>query len=216
MTVPPDLPPEVLEFLDRAAEFNSEELCINVLDRAESVRQTALLRDMEVAALMGLVQLDDANDSNPYCCITRGPAAGMVIHFSHDPEPVIKFPSLDFFAGFLISLKAQGIALWDTERSAPEHPDQMALGLALRELAASTDEHAQFLICTYLPTLRADPADVLGTLAAHPDFFVRESAAEALGMARIPGTRGLLDTLATDQHGQVKSAARRSLDRWAA
>ena len=216
MTASLELPPEVREFLDRAAEFNSGPLGIHVLDPAESARQTALLREMEVADRMGLIQLDDANDSNPYCYITSGPAAGMVIHFSHDPEPVIKFPSLDFFAGFLIALKAQDTALWDTEKSAPEHPDQMALGLALRELAGSDDEHAQFLICTYLPTLRADPAAVLGTLAAHPDFFVRESTAEVLGVARIADSRGLLETLAGDRHGQVKSAAQRSLDRWKA
>jgi hypothetical protein len=43
---------------------------------------------------MGLVVLNDTDDSDHYCVITRGPAAGAVVIMPHGDSPSFAFPSL--------------------------------------------------------------------------------------------------------------------------
>jgi hypothetical protein len=55
------------------------------------------MRGIPVVDLLGLWVLDVANDSNPFAYISKGECSGMIIHFSHDPEPKIAFFSLERF-----------------------------------------------------------------------------------------------------------------------
>lgn len=58
-----DYPAEVLAFLRDAAKLNEPSLGINVLGQAASAKYTELLRDIAVFDQLGLIALDDANDS---------------------------------------------------------------------------------------------------------------------------------------------------------
>jgi hypothetical protein len=48
----------------------------------------------DAAEEMGLVVLNDTDDSDHYCVITRGPAAGAVVIMPHGDSPSFAFPSL--------------------------------------------------------------------------------------------------------------------------
>jgi hypothetical protein len=203
------LPDDVSSLLRRRDQFNDEELRINLLDEPKAL---ARLASDPIWGRLGLVTLDDAGDSNPYVLITRGVCAGMVAHFSHDPEPQVEFASLQEFEYHLCDLRRRRVAIDAEDRVPPAHPDQAALSGALLELACADDDaDAAWLICFYADLLHDDQHGVLKVLATHRDFFVREAAAQTLGRADVPHRRALLEQLAVDGHGQVAAAARRSI-----
>ena len=207
------IPSEVAALISRRDELNSSDLMINVLDLAASAKATSDMQSMSVGRHLGLVVLDDANDSNPYCYITGGVAAGMVVHFNHDPEPRIEFESLDAYESFLRGLHARNEALGEVEVAAPPHANQVALAAVLSELARTTGhEDAEFLLCLYLPLLRGEHLQLLERLRVHEDFFVREAVAEAIGSARLTGADAVARALLEDPHPQVRSAAIRALE----
>lgn len=208
--LPASLPADVVAFLSRREEFNDDELDIHLLDEQQALSR---LIASDIWGRLGLVTLDDGRDSNPYVLITRGVCTGMVSHFFHDPEPRIEFVTLADFEAFLLDLRRRRVPLDAEDRVPPAHPEQAALAGALRELACADDDaDADWLICFYLPLLRSDPGHVLEVLAHHDNFFVRESAAEALARIDDPNLKHLLARLAADTHPQVADAARRSID----
>src|SRR4051812_18459367 len=70
-------------------------LDIKILELADAIKQTQGIHDyVLIGKSMGLFVLDDANDSNPYCYVTRGPARGCILHLYHDGDPAIEYSSL--------------------------------------------------------------------------------------------------------------------------
>ena len=183
-TPEPSLPSDVVALLRRRDEINDADLRIHLLDEQRSL---ARLSDISIWGRLGLVTLDDAEDSNPYVLITRGVCAGMVAHFFHDPEPQVEFATLYGFEAFLLDLRRRRMPLDGEDRFATAHPDQAALAGALRELAcADDDDDASWLICLYAPLLRRNPGGALNVLATHDDFGIREAAAAALARVDAP------------------------------
>jgi hypothetical protein len=204
------LPEEVSRFLRLRHELNTADLMINVLDEEASARFSSSMQSMSIGKRLGLYVLDDANDSNPYCFITGGIAAGMVVHFNHDPEPRIEFGTLDAFEKFLRALRMENKELGEYPVPSPEHPNQMALAAVLAELSRAEDEDSEFLLCLYLPLLRGEHKGLLQQLGKHGSFFVREAVADAVGAARLPSTQDIIRSLAADPHPQVRAAAIRA------
>jgi HEAT repeats len=205
----PPLPDDVVSLLRRRDELNDAELGIHLLDEQ---RALARLDTSSIWGRLGLVTLDDAEDSNPYVLITGGVCRGMVAHFFHDPDPQVEFASLQDFEGHLRDLRRRRMPLDEEDRLPAAHPEQAALAGALLELACADDDaHASWLICFYAPLLRDDHREVLAVLATHDDFFVREAAAEALGRVDVREATDLLKRLAADGHPQVAAAARRAI-----
>lgn len=206
-----NLPAEVLRLLRLRDELNAPDLMINVLDEDACVRWSQDLQSTSVGRRLALYALDDANDSNPYCYIGAGVAAGMVVHFNHDPEPRIEFDSMAAFEAFLRSLRDNGEELGTIDVASPAHPDQTALAAALRELMRDDDaDDAEFLLCLYLPLLRGEHSTLLADLGVYDNFFVREALADVIGTGSLPGSDALLQALAADAHPQVRNAAQRA------
>ncbi len=206
------VPEDVESFFTRARSLNDPALLINILEPASSAAYTESLRGIPVANRLGLIALDDANDSNPYCLITNGPASGMVVHFSHDPEPKIEFLSLDAFEAFLVKLHEQRACIFEMDAPLVSHPDQSLLDASILSLIdEQPSDEVEFLICLYLPLLRGDHAYLLARLATYDNFLVREAVAEAIGSAGLSGSKEILVKLTGDLHPQVQSAAVRAL-----
>jgi len=212
LELPIDTPGEVREFLRNRDKLNEPALQINILSEAASAKYTAAMRAMSVGDRLGLIVLDDANDSNPYCYIANGPASGMIVHFNHDPEPKIEFSNLNAFRDFLTELRNKGKPIWSAEVPSPAHPNQELLVRSLTELADSPpDDDVQFFTCLYLPLLRGEQAELLRQLAQSRDFFVRESVADHIGTFQVASSEALVLDLASDAHPQVRSAAMRAI-----
>ena len=201
------LPPDVLELQARRATLSSPEHRINVYSAAECQSYTQALRSFDDGRILGLVALGNAGDSNPYCLVTRGVAAGMVLHYFHDDQPLVEFAGLPAFEGFLLDLRAGT----DTPREPPVHPRQAELAAAIEELRRYEDEGASSFMLVYLPLLAGDHRRLLHALCEHESVHVRQALVEVIVRGRVTGSSDLLQILVADGDGQVRSAARRAL-----
>ena len=207
-----ELPKDVVEFLSAAASVRTPALRINPLSLQQCIAASTRFREIPVAAELGLVVLDDADDSNPYCLITRGPASGMVVHFSHDSEPTLAFPDL---AAFLHSLRAavrdnRSIDHLERHRFSPL-PDQPALRSTLHALLESDDDDAPLVLAILFPLLDPDERDIVLLAASNIDFLIREIA--ALFVEAHPAVHfcQMAQALSEDPYPQVAGPARRAL-----
>ena len=164
-------------------------------------------------AELGLIVLDDADDSNPYALIMRGPASGMVVHFSHDPEPALAFPDL---ATFLNALSAavrddRNIDHLERHRFSPL-PNQPALRSTLQGLLESDDEDAPLLVAILFPLLDPDERDTV-RLAGSALLLSHAGGRRALrrGPSRGALPRDSPVRLSEDSYTQVADPARRAL-----
>jgi hypothetical protein len=207
-----DLPADVQVFLREAAELRDAKRRINPLTLDECEESTAAYQSIPIFAELGLIALDDASDSNPYCLITQGPAAGMIVHFCHDGDQEIRYPNLD---AFLEALRAAGRRGLDIDQLPREtiasHSDQPQLADYLRTLFARDDDDVPTLVAIHLPLLDPQSLDLIGQAARHDDFLIREVAARFIATHPAVAHRGLAEGLARDQYPQVANPARRAL-----
>jgi hypothetical protein len=156
---------------------------------------------------LGLWFLDDANDSNPFAYISKGPCAGMIIHFSHDPEPAITFSSLASFLAKMHGAGKLGLDIDDIENDSLSLP----LNKDIYCLAQEDTDEATALITYYLPVCSLLEDQTKASLLEHSDFFVRE--AFALFLTRVPCENDLefAEHLANDRHPQVAREGKKAL-----
>jgi hypothetical protein len=164
------------------------------------------MQGVPVFERLGLWVLDDANDSNPYAFVSKGPCAGMVMHVSHDDDTCIAFASL---TAFLEALRAIGESEGDIDDLAY---DVLNLGLdaELENLAREDSEDAVFLICAYLPASAPLGEAAQAALLVHDDFFVREALAEYIARNPRAQDADTVRQLAADVHPQVANAGKKA------
>jgi hypothetical protein len=206
------LPDEVLAFLADAEVLRDESLYINPLSPAECARQTELIRGVSIADALGLIVLDDANDSNPFCYVTVGPARGMVLHFSHDFGPAFRFLNLSMFLAALRAAHDGRLKIDHLPMSRlPPHPDQSMIRALLQVQLASPDEDAAALFTLYVRLLDPRDLEIINLGANNVDFLVREAVAEFLADNPLVEHRAILTTLASDGYPQVCRPAQQAL-----
>lgn len=198
-------PNDLVAFYRNAVNHpNYPEGRINCLPFQEAKEHTGDMKGISVVDRLGLWVLTDANDSNPYCYITRGPCCGLIIHFSHDPEPEIAFSSLKSFCA---ALNEAGVRGQDIDEVKKESIG-LSLDTAMVELSEEDSEDAVFLLTTYLPVCSSLEAGTKSVLVGHADFFVREAFAVFLARIASGQDTALADRLAGDQHPQVARAGK--------
>jgi hypothetical protein len=207
-------PAEVIAFLRDVKSPRSLEPRIGLLTLDQSRRYSGALQEFPVGQSLGLIALNDANHSNPFCYISRGIARGMVVHFSHDPEPELRFPDLESFRHSLATVVQDGRDI-DELPGEPlrPHKDQQELARTLAEFTGRNDGDTEFLICLLVPLLAPDQAEVIDRLANHESFFVRERTAKFIASHPHPGLRPVAERLALDSHPQVARPGKEALSR---
>lgn len=207
-------PPDVLALLRDSPAPADPDLLINPLSLDESRRISTMLQQMDVGRELGLIALDDANDSNPYCYISRGVARGMVVHFSHDPEPEIQFVDLAGFRRSLVAAIQERRDIHELRHEPlPPHKDQAQLADALRDLLSRDDDNAEFLLCLLVPLLAPQELPIIESLAAHSNFFVRQSMADFIERHPLTAHLAVAERLSQDRHPQVARPGKRALGR---
>ncbi len=162
------VPDEVLAFLSSASDLNDDALGINILSPEQCAVQTAAIRGIPAWDPLELFVLDNANDSNPFCLVTRGPAAGMVMHLIHDSDEHFSFANLHAFRIHLVEMKEAGSEVWpmvaDFKPGLPLVPE--VVDDIDRLLAVQGDEAAEWLICRYLQLAPLDDLERMQALGA--------------------------------------------------
>ncbi len=92
-----NIPNEVNEFWSHVRPMNNVAKGINFLQAEVSSSYADSLSQIEVFEVLGLIPLEDSNNSNPVCYVTAGCAAGVVMLLSHDEGSKIIFNSLSDF-----------------------------------------------------------------------------------------------------------------------
>ena len=165
-----------------------------------------------VAETMGLVVLNDTDDSDHYCVITRGPGVGTVVLWAHDDGPSFAYPSLEILRDVMERAASEGTEIWDIEPGAPApHPDQAALRERLRAVLTNDDDDSAAVHGMLLPLVEPDDVETLRVAATESDFLIREIAARFMASAPRPSQLALLEVLATDNYPQVANPALEAL-----
>lgn len=207
-------PAELWEFFREAPTMVRDELGIHPLTEAESLTYSRALHKFAFGERLGLVALDDANDSNPFCLVTKGLLRGAVLHLVHDDAPRIRFYSLAAYRRSLVDAHDQGLHIDDLP--VPElqpFVDQSALANLLAGLGGEAGDWAVEQLCLFVPLLVPQDPVLLARLATHKDMFVREAVAELLAYRPRRGLEAVAQRLAADAYRQIADPARRAIER---
>lgn len=208
-----DAPAELLAFLDQAASLQSEPLGIAVLGRDACRDYSRDVRGTALGEALGLIALEDANNSRPHCYVAQGPAAGMVLQFNRADGQSLRYPSLAAFAAALQAALADGTHIEDLAPTAIPPSAQQAEIVArlLGALGPRADQDAcadaAATVELLLPQLHPDNLPVLEALAADTDFYIREYVALFLERHARLEYEALARHLAEDGIGQVARPA---------
>jgi hypothetical protein len=190
---------------------NDPELSINILSLPSAINYTAgIHRHAILGAPFGLIALEDANNSNPYCYVTKGPTAGSVMYLCHDGDSRIAFSSLRGFMAAIDTAIANRTRIDDLPRDPAlaglDRSDIVAHVARLAEGNGAIEE-----ICVLVPLLSTTEAGLVNVLSQHPDFFVREVVAHLLVAYPNIDLFVAAERLAADPHPQVARPGKRAL-----
>ena len=207
-------PAELWAFFREAPTLVQDDLGIHPLTEGESRAYSRALHKFSLGERLGLVVLDDANDSNPFCLVTTGLLRGSVLHLVHDDAPHIRFDSLAAFRRSLVEARDRGLHIDDLPVP-PLQPfgDQPALANLLAELSREAGDWAVEQLCLHVPLLVPHDPVLLERLARHRDLFVREAVAELLLERPTRGLDAIALRLAADSYRQIADPARRAVER---
>lgn len=193
---PPD---DLASHFSATPQPHSPDLSINLLNLDDLLDYTKGIQDTFIGKPLGLVVLDDANNSDPFCYVTRGPARGLVLQLKHDDASAFAFSSLNRFVDAIQHAMETDQTIDDLvfDKDFPS-VDQSKLVNYLQN-QCEYDGIAE-VICVLITLVREPPEILIAALAAHDDFYVRESLAEFI--AQNPRTTLLpaATMLADDPH----------------
>jgi hypothetical protein len=206
-------PPDDLVALYSSAVPANPRLGIKILELAEASKYTRAIQEHSLLGKpMGLFALDDANDSNPFCYITRGPARGCILHLFHDDDTAVEYPSL---AAFLKALKtALENQLHIDDLSGKDFRpklDQELLGNHISRLVEADTDAAECELTVLARLLDTERVDSVRSLVQHPSFFVREAAAQLIASHPNVQLIAMAESLANDPHPQVARPGKTAL-----
>jgi hypothetical protein len=202
------LPDEVVAFLGAVPADPFSPLAPEAAARATD----ELRRAYPLAKELGLVVLNDSGDSDVYCYVTRGPAAGAVLLVPHDDGLSFAFSSLTALDAALRAAAAAGTAIYELAPGTPAPAaDQAGVREAVRAALADDGEDEANFLGVYLPLLAPDDVETLRLAVESRDFLVREVAAGFMAAAPRAAQVPLLEALCRDTYGQVWRPARRAL-----
>jgi hypothetical protein len=203
-----DAPLELLAYFDDSDALRATALSINPLTRRAAVEYAESIRQVPVGEQLGLVPLEDADNSKPFCYITRGPATGMILQFNRGDGQTLRYPSLASFVSALRRAKESGIDIEDLEPvPIPAAAKQADISIRLIEALSMEPREAEFAVEHLLPLLDPENIDVLDRLSQADNFLIRECV--AIFLERNPRTQHehMAQRLAADKYGQVASPA---------
>lgn len=208
-----DEPPEDLVALYTETLPHEPRLGIKVRELADAIKYTKAIHDRTLLGRsMGLFALDDANDSNPFCYVTRGPLRGCILHLHHDDDSAIEFSSLSAFIGALRSAVKEASHIDDMSgKELRPKIDQRALADRIAVLLQADTDEAECELTLLTGLLDTSQTELVRQLAGHSSFFVRESVARLVAAYPTAHLVDVAESLANDRHPQVARPGKTAL-----
>lgn len=163
---------------------------------------------------LGLVPLDEANDSNPYCYVLKTPMSGCVFHYSHDGDRIFKFTSIENWVRSLSKAGEESKSIDDIEYE--KRVDSKDVPALCRYIESTYDNETGYFSegTVYLiQGLNEDCLSIIEKLAINSDFFIREAVAQLISDKPCLQYMNVAQLLSNDKYGQVSGPAKIALKR---
>lgn len=209
----PEAPRELADLYDQGQLPEYPDLRIEFMSLEGALDYTQALARWWVPDELGLWALNDANDSNPYGYITKGPCKGAILHFFHDDGPTVDFPDL---ASFVAAMEAAGQAGLDIDLMKKTEKPTYDCKEAIESLLQEGNIENETMICLYIDCSEDLPDHLVTEAAEHESLHIRESIAIWLTRNPAPQHLPLAKALAEDRAGQVArpgKVARKAINR---
>ncbi|MGO3889399.1 MAG: hypothetical protein ACTJHW_00355 [Paenalcaligenes sp.] len=155
--------------------------------------QTALLSPIEVQEYsdefsfhpavqqLGGYVVDELDTSNHHLLVTTGPLAGSVYYLSHDDDSRVVFASASDFLAAVLEAHETEQEICDLHPAlSPLANDQSALSTLITELLDSSDDEAEDLLPSLLPSADLTDLTLLQRLATSDNFYLGEALANEI------------------------------------
>ena len=209
----PEAPAELAELYARGSLPAYPDSRIEFIEFDAALEHTKALAGWVIPNALGLWVLDDANDSNPFCYITKGPCRGAILHLHHDDDSTVDYPDLQSFVAAMHSAGGDGVDIDDMTKAAAPSFDCTDV---IRPLLQDDSEESESMICLYLGCTGELPSDLVADMVGHESFFIRESIGRWLSKHPAEQHLAHAETLASDRYPQVSvqgTAARKAINR---
>lgn len=212
-TVLPEAPAELAELYAGGSLPAYPESRIQFIEFDAALEYTKALAGWLIPNELGLWVLDDANDSNPFCYITKGPCRGAILHLHHDDDSTVDYPDLQSFVAAMHAAGSDGIDIDDMAKPAAPSFDCVDV---IRSLLQDESEESESMVCLYLGCSGELPDELVADMAGNESFFIRESIGRWL--SKHPSEQHLAhaEALASDNFPQVSvqgAAAKKAIYR---
>ncbi len=183
------------------------------LDLADAIKYTLAIHEHTLLGKpMGLFALDDANDSNPFCYITRGPAKSCILHLNHDGDTLVEYSSLAaLLSAVEVALSERLFIDYLPGKDPRPKIDQDVLCEHISHLIPAETDEAECELTVLTPLLDTARVDLVHQLSEHSSFFVREAAARLVAAHPNSQLVEVAESLANDRHPQVARPGKSAL-----
>jgi hypothetical protein len=188
-------------------------LRINVLPLSKAIKVNRAMRGLPTFDRMGLFALDDANDSNPFCFVGKGPARGCILHLCHDGDTAVEYASPAALLQAMRMAIEQDLDIDDLPGKQTFIPgiDQPELASTIEQLLIEDSKDAEFEIPILTRLMDTSNSELISRLAEHDNFYYREAAAELIRARPTERLEPIAVTLAGDRVPQVAQPAEAAL-----
>lgn len=207
------IPNEILEFWSLVRPLNNAENGMNFLLPEASLSYAVALSEIEIFKSLGLIPLEDSNNSNPVCFISNGPASGMVMLLSHDEGSKIIFNSLSEFQSCLIKNTENIDFFSEFIEEFPAIYNDNKLVPAIASLLSSTvTDESEFLICLYTQSVKTFSIELVGKYIHSGGMYIQEALFNQLSIHPNGELLPLLES-AVEFHPQVQPLYKKALSK---
>ncbi|AUM14707.1 hypothetical protein [Ketobacter alkanivorans] len=201
-----------LYFLGKALkEYPESRICPLSMD--ESIRRHKEFIEFDpIYEELGLVPLDDANDSNSYCYVLKTPMKGCIFHYSHDGDRLFKFSTLDSWVESLNKAGKESKDIDDVDYE--KRVDSKDVPGLCNYIESTYDKDSDYYSEGTVYLIQGLDERCIGLvekLSTNGDFFIREAVAQLISDKPNKLYREVALKLSSDGYEQVSRPAKDAL-----
>lgn len=209
-----DIPAELASYFSDITLNEYAESRIRPLSRNES---TALHKELieyhPIYRELGLFPLDDAEDSNPYCYVSKTPMKGRIFHYTHDDSPSFKFSNLNNWVDALNKTGASSKDIDEIEyEKRIDAEDVIQLCRHIDSTYDSANQSYAESTVYLIQGLDEYCFTLIEKLSENNNLFIREAVARFIGKKPSLTYKKIAETLANDKYEQVSRPAENALN----
>lgn len=187
---------------------------IHPLSMSESIERHKEMSEYEpIYKELGLFPLDEAEDSNPYCYVSKTPMKGRIFHYTHDDLPLFKFSNIDNWVNALNTTGASSEDIDNTDYEGRIDAEDVIQLCRHIDSNYNHDSHEYSKSTVHLiQGLDEYCFHLIDKLSKNSDLFIREAVARLIGEKPTATYKKVAERLVSDDYSQVSRLAQNALN----